>query len=188
MLPPSREVSAPATDVPTAVGPVRDASRDTGRVPVVIRPYRSSDASATLQVFLDAVTRTASADYSPEQIEAWARREDRDPGDWDRARSARATVVAVVGGEVAGFSDVDAEGWIDMLFVSPEHGRRGVAAALLAHVESLAREERAVALGTDASLTAQPFFERHGFVVVERRHPVRRGVVLVNHRMRKPLG
>jgi putative acetyltransferase len=155
---------------------------------VVIRPYRSADAAATLAVFLDAVTRTASADYSAEQVEAWARRDDRDLGAWDRARGSRSTGVAVDGGELVGVSDVDAAGWIDMMFVAPDHGRRGVATALLAHVESLARAQGALELGTDASLTAQPFFERHGFAVVARRNPVRGGVALVNHRMRKVLG
>lgn len=156
-------------------------------MPVPIRPYRSADAAATLQVFLDAVSRTASADYSSEQIKAWARRDDRDLDRWGAARAARPTVVALDGVEVDGFSDVDAEGWIDMLFVAPDHGRRGVASALLAHVEALARAQGAVELGTDASLTAQPVFERHGFTVVARQHPVRGGVALVNHRMRKAL-
>ncbi|MNW68344.1 putative N-acetyltransferase YafP [compost metagenome] len=51
----------------------------------------------------------------------------------------------------------------------------------------MAREHGAVELTTYASLTARPFFEKHGFVVVEERQPVLRGVSLTNFRMRKPL-
>ena len=40
---------------------------------VVIRPYGEADAAATLAIFLAAITETAAADYSPEQIQAWAR-------------------------------------------------------------------------------------------------------------------
>lgn len=52
--------------------------------------------------------------------------------------------------------------------------------------------EEAAALGltelrSDVSKTAEPFFRLHGFEVVERRFPVRRGVVLQNAMMRKTL-
>lgn len=45
---------------------------------VTVRAYRGEDASATLAIFLAAVTVTASGDYSPAQIAAWARPEQRD--------------------------------------------------------------------------------------------------------------
>ncbi|WP_258065505.1 hypothetical protein [Rathayibacter tritici] len=43
---------------------------------ITIRPYLECDAADTLAVFLAAVTETAAADYSPEQITAWAGRRD----------------------------------------------------------------------------------------------------------------
>src|SRR5699024_6596315 len=46
---------------------------DAAMVGLEIRPYRSADAAGTLAVFLAAITQTASADYSREQIAAWAR-------------------------------------------------------------------------------------------------------------------
>ncbi|MDR2997044.1 MAG: GNAT family N-acetyltransferase, partial [Microbacterium sp.] len=93
---------------------------------IQIRDYRDSDAETTLQVFLDAVTVTAAADYSPEQIAAWARPEKRSIEEWSAAMRRLAGIVAVVDGRVAGFSDVSAEGYIDMMFVSPAFTRRGV--------------------------------------------------------------
>jgi len=89
-------------------------------LPLEVRLYRSSDAAATLAVFLDSVTVTASADYSVEQIAAWSRREQRTVSDWDRGMR-RSSYVAVHDGEIAGFSDVSDEGYIDMMFVSPCH-------------------------------------------------------------------
>lgn len=103
--------------------------------PVTLRPYRSADAAATLAVFTEAITQTAAAHYTPEQIEAWARPGRRDLPSWDQAMSDRASVVAVRGDEVVGFSDVDSDGYIDMLFVSPRHLRRGIARTLLGFVE-----------------------------------------------------
>ncbi len=42
-------------------------------------------------------------------------------------------------------------------------------------------------LTSDVSKTAEPFFLRHGFQVVERRFPVRRGVTLENALMCKKM-
>ncbi|MFF2622784.1 GNAT family N-acetyltransferase [Oerskovia jenensis] len=153
---------------------------------MILRAYDESDAEATLRVFLRAVRVTASKDYSPEQVAAWAS-EDIPLDVWAVKRLQTGTVVAVEGDEVLGFSDVDERGYIDMMFVDPAVTRRGVASALLDHVTRVARERGAVELTTYASLTARPFFGKHGFVVVEERHPVLRGVSLTNFSMRKPL-
>ncbi|MBD7981801.1 GNAT family N-acetyltransferase [Oerskovia merdavium] len=153
---------------------------------MILRAYDESDAEATLRVFLRAVRVTASKDYSPEQIAAWGS-DDISLDVWAVKRLQTDTVVAVEGDEVLGFSDVDDSGYIDMMFVDPAVTRRGVASALLEHVTRVAREHGAVELTTYASLTARPFFEKHGFVVVEERRPVLRGVSLTNFSMRKPL-
>jgi putative acetyltransferase len=155
--------------------------------PVAVRAYAAGDGPATVAVFLDAVTITAAAHYSPEQIAAWSAPEERDLDAWDRDRAARGTVVAVLDGHIAGFSDVTAEGYIHMLFVSPRFARRGVAGALLSEDERRARTFGASTLSTNASITARAFFERHGFTVVTEQHPVTRGVRMTNYRMLKRL-
>ncbi|ROS23368.1 putative acetyltransferase [Rathayibacter sp. PhB127] len=152
--------------------------------PIAILPYAASDAAGTLAVFLAAVTETAAADYSPEQIRAWAG--ERDVPTWHAAMLARNAFVAIIDGELAGFSDVSATGYIDMMFVAPRFLRRGVATRLLAEAESQA--PAAPELSADVSITARPFFEHHGFVAVAEQHPVRAGVELVNWRMVKRRG
>jgi putative acetyltransferase len=155
--------------------------------PPEIRAYRSEDADATLAVFLDAVAVTAAADYSPEQIDAWARAGLRNATDWDRALSDRNSYVAIVGGAIAGFSDVSASGYIDMMFVSSRFARRGVASALLKELETEALTAGAPALSADVSITARPFFERHGFTVEVEQRPVVGGIQMTNFHMVKPL-
>lgn len=155
--------------------------------PTDVRAYRPADAAQTLAVFISAITVTASADYSPEQIRAWARADERDVSVWHQAMTTRNSVVAVVDGEIAGFSDVDASGYIDMMFVSPQYARRGVASALLAHNEDVARASETERLTANVSLTARPFFDAHGFSVEAEQHPVMKGVQLTNYRMSKSL-
>jgi len=152
-----------------------------------IRPYAETDAPATLSVFLSAVTETASVHYSEEQIAAWARPDERDVDQWNSARKALDTYVATIGAEVAGFSDVRDDGYIDMMFVDPKFGRRGVAGALLAHLRSIAARAGASELSTNASITARPFFEQHGFAVVAEQHPITLGVEMTNYKMVLPL-
>lgn len=85
----------------------------TGLEIVEIRPYVERDAAATLAAFLAAVTGTASADYSAEQIAAWSAPHERDLEEWNRVRMNLETIVAVVDEDVVGFSDVSATGYID---------------------------------------------------------------------------
>lgn len=152
-----------------------------------VRPYNRDDSESTLALFLAAITETASADYSAEQIDAWAAPQDRDLDDWDAAMQARGSFVATIDAELAGFSDVSHDGYVDMMFVAPTFARRGVARMLLATGEKLAREWGVGELSADVSITARPFFESQGFVVVAEQRPVRRGVSLTNFKMRKPL-
>jgi len=153
---------------------------------VELRAYTPEDARATLDVFRRAVRVTAARDYTAEQLAAWAP-DDLDPVAWATRRAAARTEVAVRDGAVVGFTDVDAAGYVDMLFVDPGAARQGVARVLLSWAVATAAAAGAVELTTHASLTARPFFEAHGFVVVAEQHPVRRGVALTNYRMRRPL-
>lgn len=51
----------------------------------------------------------------------------------------------------------------------------------------LARSEGTPALSAEVSITARPFFERHGFTVEAEQHPVKAGVELTHYKMRKEL-
>lgn len=155
---------------------------------ITLRAYEPSDAAATLTVFTEAITQTAAAHYTVEQIDAWAKPGRRDLTAWDKAMSERSSVLAIQGTEVVGFSDVDRRGYIDMLFVSPRHLRRGIARTLLSFVEQQARSAETAELTSDVSIAARPFFERFGFDVVREQRPVKDGVELTNYRMRKNLG
>ncbi|KZE94777.1 putative N-acetyltransferase YafP [Agromyces sp. NDB4Y10] len=149
---------------------------------VRLRPYGPADAAPTLEVFRRAVRLTAAADYGPEQVAAWAP-DDLDPAAWAVRRAERNTVVAEVDGRVVGFTDVDATGYLDMMYVDPAVGGRGVGRALLAWALEEASRAGAEVVRTHASITARPFFEAHGFRVDAVRHPVRNGVVFENFAM-----
>jgi len=154
---------------------------------VSIRPYKSADAEITLRIFQDAITVTASADYTPEQVFAWARPGLRDVTEWDQSMRGRNSYIALVGDQIAGFSDVSAEGHIEMLFVSPHFAGQGVARQLLKFLEDQAQTHSARQLTAEVSITARPLFEACGFLVQIEQHPEVHGIVMRNFRMFKAL-
>jgi putative acetyltransferase len=151
-----------------------------------IRPYIDRDAAATLEVYLRAVRGTASRDYSPEQIAAWAP-DDMDLARWAERRAAAATVVAVEGERVVGFADLVGDGYVDMTFVDPDVGGRGIATALVETVVDLARSRGTTRMTVRASITARPFFERRGFVLDEVLQVEVGGVLLTTNAMSRDL-
>jgi putative acetyltransferase len=154
-----------------------------------LRPYRDEDSGATRAVFERAVRLTALADYSDEQVEAWAPSDfsASDLAAWGVERASAQTVVAAEDDGVLGFSDLVDGRLIDMLYVDPAASRRGIATALLTEIVSIARAAGTSEIETYASLTARPIFERHGFTVIERNTAHVRGVSMTNFRMRRPL-
>lgn len=150
----------------------------------MIRPYTPRDARATALLFSRSVREVARRDYTEEQVLAWAP-DDVDLARWNERRMRPRTRLAFVDDELAGFSDVDDDGYIDMLFVHPAFTRRGVAAALLDDI----RAEGLPRLWTNASISARGFFEQQGFVVEAEQRVELRGQVLTNYRMSTaPLG
>jgi putative acetyltransferase len=151
-----------------------------------VRRFRFGDEVALFHVFFTAVHEVAAHDYTPEQIDAWAPA-DLDTEEWTERVRRNRPFVAEHDGEVVGYADIQSGGYIDQFFVSGAHPRQGIGTMLMERVFQEAESLGLTELTADVSKTAEPFFLRHGFQVVERRFPVRRGVTLQNSLMRKKL-
>jgi putative acetyltransferase len=152
---------------------------------VKIRPYVATDCDATIDIFQRAIREVASKDYDPAQVAAWSKVEDRDA--WARRRASRPTWIGEHEGVPAGFSDLEPDGHLDMMFVHPDYQGIGVASSLLDKVESEARKLGLTRIFVEVSLTARPFFERRGYSVLARQTVEARGQKLDNFRMEKLL-
>lgn len=95
--------------------------------------------------------------------------------------------VVEVDGEIAGYADVQPNGYIDHFFVSGNYPGQGVGTLLMNSIHGEARQLDIDELTSHVSKAAEVFFLRQGFQIVERVFPVRRGVVLQNALMRKKL-
>lgn len=111
----------------------------------------------------------------------------RDLQVWADWRAAKATYVAEREGAIAGFTDLEPHGQVDMLFVRADYMREGVATALLQHVTQKARVLGMDRLYAEVSITARPVFERQQFVVLAPQTVVSHGETFLNYRMAKTL-
>jgi putative acetyltransferase len=154
--------------------------------PATIRSYLESDVEAVARLFTESVHRLGRAHYDEAQLAAWAPRPP-DVVRWRHRLASLNTLVAEANAHVVGFIAYERNGYIDLLYVSPEHARRGVASELYAHAEADLIAGDIAELFTEASLVARPFFERRGFRVSEEQVIERQGVTLRRYGMRKPL-
>lgn len=153
---------------------------------MIVRLYAPEDLDGLIRLFHASVRRIAIKDYTEDQVKAWAP-DDADRERWASRRASRPTWVAEIDGALAGFTDLEPDGHVDMMFVHPDHQGRGVAGALLRRVEAEAARLRLDRLYTEASITARPFFERKGFRVITPQTVSVRGQDMVNYRMEKTL-
>jgi putative acetyltransferase len=149
-----------------------------------IRRFHRGEEPALFEVFYSAIHIIARADYSEDQVNAWAPA-DLDPSLWANRIRGINPYVAEEMGKIVGYADVQANGYIDHFFVSGHHPRMGIGRALMKVIEMEAGRLRLPELTSDVSLTAQPFFARFGFAVLEQRQPTIRGVMIPNALMRK---
>ena len=152
-----------------------------------VRSYVPEDADALGQVFYRSVREGAVQRYDPAQVEAWSPKVPKG-AQWRERLEATDTVVAVSDVGPLGFMNLDERGYLDMAFVLPEAMGKGVAGAIYAVLEGRARVQGIPVLTTQASLLAEPFFERHGWQVTRRQEVEMDGVMLNNAWMEKRLG
>lgn len=147
---------------------------------------QARDAAALADLFLASVTTLTAAHYDAAQRAAWASSAD-DVASFGARLARGTTLVAVHDGECVAFGQLWPFDHVEMLYVAPGWTRRGLAAALLARLEHVAREQGASVLSADASALARPVFERAGFSLVAQQ-TVRRGdVSLPRFQLCKPL-
>jgi putative acetyltransferase len=153
-----------------------------------IRAYEAGDAYAIARLFYETVRSVNRAEYSEEQVEAWAPAVP-DQQAWHARMSEpeRRTLVAEEDDEVGGFAELEDDGHLDMIYLRGVAMGRGVGRRLYEAVEGEARGSGVGRIFAEASITARPFFERNGFRVVRKQRVSLRGVEMTNFAMEKPL-
>jgi len=149
---------------------------------ILIRPYEPSDHPAIAETFTRAIHETASAHYTPEQCEAWSAHKPN-PEHWRIRCEKQQPFVAMIGGRLAGFLELDPDGHIDCAYTHPDFQRQGVMSALVRHAIRVCEERGIARMYVEASIPAMPMFRKHGFVIVRENTVSIRSVELMNYIM-----
>jgi len=153
---------------------------------VNIRPYRENDARAIAELFHDTVHSVNSRDYTREQLAVWAPHEI-DYEHWMRRLRAKKPVVAEINGKIVGFAELDPDGHIDCFYVHKDYQWRKIGQRMLDGIIGNATEMGIRRLYSEVSITAVPFFEKNGFLMIRENTVLRDGVQLRNYIMEKHL-
>ncbi len=145
----------------------------------MIRRYQPGDHVAIGRIFHEAVHQLASHDYTQEQCRAWSDG-NIDFRLWQQRCGRKRPFVKEHEGQVVGFMELDPDGHIDCTYVDPAHARRGYMSQVMEGVKNEAHAKGIEKLFAEVSITARPFFERHGFRHIRNNEVHVRGETLVN--------
>jgi len=151
-----------------------------------LRPFLPADAPILAAIFVAAIQELTGDDYGEAQQEAWAAvAEDEDA--FGKKLAGQLTLIATVQNSPVGFASLKGPDHIDMLYVHPSVARQGVASMLTDALEKLAGARGTKMLTVDASDTAEAFFQKRGYVAMQRNTVTVNGEWLANTTMQKTL-
>lgn len=153
---------------------------------IKLRKYTPEDCPALAELFYSTVHTVNSADYSKEELDAWADGKVN-LSEWDKSLRSHNTVIAEASCGIVGFGDMDENGYLDRLYVRWDYQRKGTAGAIVSELERHAAARGVRRFSTHASITALPFFEKQGYRRVRENTVVRAGIELVNFIMEKEI-
>lgn len=150
-----------------------------------IRRLAAQDIPEMRKLFRATVLTVNSKDYTKEEVEDWASCGDS-VEHWKELLAKNNYIGALDGqGGIVGFSSMNAEGYLHSMFVHKDWQGKGVATLLLSEVEKIARRYGVHKISVEVSVTARPFFERHGYKVVKEQKAKANRLYLTNYVMEK---
>ena len=152
-----------------------------------VRALTEQDIPEMRDLFRSTVLHVNIKDYTREEVEDWASCGDSVKR-WKELLSKH-TYIGVVDKEgcIAGFSSMNADGYLHSMFVHKDWQRKGVATLLLSEVERMARGYGVRRIDVEVSITALPFFEKQGYRVVKEQKAKANRLYLTNFVMEKAL-
>jgi putative acetyltransferase len=151
-----------------------------------LRPFQRGDERALHDVYYAAIHGLASQQYNQAQLDAWAPA-TYNVSRWEAKMQTLSPYVIEKDDTLIAYADLQDDGLIDHFFVSAENAKQGVGKWLMHHIVATAKAKDIPKLHAYVSLTAQPFFEKHGFALIKRQEVIIREVALTNALMERTL-
>ena len=136
-----------------------------------IRRYHLGEEEEIWQLFYNTVHIVNQRDYTKEQIERWAP-QNKDMKKWAERIKKKNPFVAVEGGEVLGFGELEKDGHIDCFYVHHNYQGKGVGSELYEAIEKEAIKQKMPCLFAEVSATAKGFFLAKNFKIKEEKNNI----------------
>ena len=153
---------------------------------LTLRQGSLADLDKIKELFTGTITTICTNDYTNEQIAVWASTVENSHR-WQDAVESQFFIIAEIDNEIVGFGSLDNNSYIDFMYVHKDYQRMGIAETLMNALETEARDCGTTILKSDVSKTAKTFFEKKGFKVITEQINLRKGIEIVNYKMRKEL-
>ena len=149
-----------------------------------IREATVKDLKQLQELYVGTITTVNAKDYTPEQIAEWASTATRTESLINKL-TTQYFYVAEENYQITGFASLENSGHLDMMYVHKDFQNKGIATQLLNTIIKKARSLGAATIDTDASKTARPFFEKHGFTLVQQQTVYINNTGLINYKMKR---
>ena len=148
------------------------------------RRYKDTDLHEVMNLFYTTVHEVNKEDYTEDQLEAIAPKEANEYH-WQKSLEKNYTIVVEENHEIIAFGNIGKTGYLDRLYVRPDHLREGIATKLVDELESYAQKHGSYVINVTSSITSKPFFESLGYRVLEEQINERRGERVLRYLMEK---
>ncbi len=164
---------------------------ENSEIKFLIREASEDDVPGIRKAIRSSIEGLAAKDYPKEVLDSWGTDTEKTR---EKQKAAirdgkELTWVAVKDGKIVGFSAFSPQTKeLRALYVAVEVARQGVGTTLLKAVEDRAKSLGLAKLTMHSSLTAAPFYQRHGYTsLAEETHTLSTGVTMKAVAMAKTL-
>ncbi len=134
-------------------------------------------------LFVETIKNTCQNDYNEEQIKVWVSSVENIDR-WNDVLTLQHCILAIIEDKIVGFGTLKDGNYIDFMYVHHQFLRLGIANLIFSALEEESKSQGFQQLNSDVSYTARPFFEKKGFKVIKENKNVKKGVELINFKMR----
>ena len=152
---------------------------------IIVRKYKPEDVQELANIYYNTIHLINIQHYSQEQVDVWAPESSLEMEGWAKKFTRTKPFIAVVGNEVVGFAEFEPNGHIDCFYVHHNWIGKGVGKALMRAILTRAGELNIATIFSEVSITAKPFFESQGFIVLTEQTVAKKGIELTNYKMER---
>lgn len=153
---------------------------------MIFRTATISDLKEMQELFIDTIKSVCQKDYNPKQIEVWISGVSNTER-WIAVINTQFVLLAIIENKIVGYGTLKDGNYIDFFYVHKDFQRQGIADKILSKLEIEAKKASSKTISSDISITAKPFFEKKGFIIIAEQKIQKSGVELINYKMEKSL-